>query len=412
MSLLRAFDFNAQVKKFNQVVENKISTFITAEKFFNAVYSIALKNPNAKFEIVSLESDFIKFGSDITMALTKAGVEYSVFLIDTDDVNFEKPEEVFAIKNCEIIVLGGKDFISYARFYASNTNGGCHALLTEPYVEGLLGNKVTVPDGGFFKSITVSPLKTLVLDKDVISKARGNKIAYAYIKSIGKLIALIEYKLSILCGAKQMDKVHYDRARLLVTLLSQINTFKKPIEIIVYCSLTASQILASSNVLSCAGNEKIAHAIELINKDFIKCDVAMTAFIKTAKLYHAFFTNDLTDLPSVADYNGDISLLCKISGKDKEYFYSLLKIPSKERKKLLAKLINLTRADFLKETSVIISMLDGVQKTFLALKKTNESLSTIKYPIVKESLKLAPYLTSEVTVLSLCRDFGVINLAK
>ena len=209
-----------------------------------------------------------------------------------------------------------------------------------------------------------------------------------------------------------MDKEHFDRARLSVTLLSQINSFNKPIEFIAYCSLISAQILASSNVLLDGGNERVAHAIELINKDFSKGDVALTAFIKTAKLYHAFFTNDLTDLPSVADYNGDISLLCKISGKDKEYFYSLLKIPSKERKKLLAKLINITRGDFLKETSAIIKILDSVQKTFLSLKKANETVATIKYSIVKEGLKLAPYLTSEVTVLALCRDFGVINLAK
>lgn len=408
---MRSFDFNLQIKKFNAAIEKNSSTVITADGFFNAVTRIAKNNAGCKYTVVSLESDFLKFGGEVTAALSDCNAEYSVYLINADDLNFEKPEEIFSISDSETIIIGGKDLISYVLFYASK-NGNCHALLTEPYVEGLLGGKVTVPDGKFFKSVDVITLKTVVLDKNVISKANGNKIAYAYVKCVGKSIFLIDYKLAVLSGKKVLDKTRYDMARLAVTLISALNTFKNPIDVITYCSVVTAEVLARSDVLSCGGNDLIARVIELTENTINKGDVAILAFLQAAKIYHAFFVNDFTDLVSVADYNGDVALLSKISGKSERYFYNLLKIPSAERKKLLAKLINLTRSDFVKQTSDVLRAAEVIKNNYYNLKKDKESQVNYKYALVKEAVKLSTYLTSETSVLTLCRDFGFLNLAK
>ena len=109
----RAFDFKSQINKLNNVFKGEISTVITATKVFDAVFSIAEKGKTLKYEVVSLESDYLKYGASVTSALKKAGVEFSVFLINANELDFAKPEEVFSVKNSQVIIIGGKDIISY-----------------------------------------------------------------------------------------------------------------------------------------------------------------------------------------------------------------------------------------------------------------------------------------------------------
>lgn len=412
METKRVFNFDLQVNKLNAVFKNKINTEITADKAYNAVFSIAQNAGGASFEIIALEKDFVKFGDGIVSALKKAGVEYSVLLISVTDLNFTKPQKIFGLKSSEVIILGGKDLISYALFYASYQTENIHAVLTEPYVEGLLGNTVTVPDGGFVKVITVSKLKTLILDKSIINKADANSISYAYIKCISKLVALIDYKLALLIGSKVLNKEYYDRSRLAVTLVSNINSFSNYVEVLAYASLLNAEVLHSSNVLLDGGQRHVAHAIELQLPAEDKGNVAYVAFDRVVKLYHAFFTNDLTDVVSVANYNGDISLISKISGKDVSYFYDKLKIPSAKRKDMLSKLISLTRNGFLKETTVALTSLADIKSNYCKFKKQKQNVINFKYAHLKNGVELASYLSSETTVLTLLRDFGVLNLLK
>lgn len=408
----RAFDFKSQINKLNNVFKGEISTVITATKVFDAVFSIAEKGKTLKYQVVSLESDYLKYGASVTSALKKAGVEFSVFLINANELDFAKPEEVFSVKNSQVIIIGGKDIISYVLFYVSKNNQGCHAVLTEPHAEGLLGKLVTVPDGGFVKVIDVEPLKTIILDKDIINKASGKSVAYAYIKSVGKAVALIDYKLALLVGSKKLDKIHYDRARLAVTLISKINEYENFNEVLAYASILIAEVLASSNVLTTGGQMDVAHALELVYPNGDKSNIAYVAIDRTIKLYHSFFVNDLSNLFSVADYNGDVSLLSKVSGKDASYFLNLLKIPTEKRRKLLNKLFALTKNDFIKETSALIKILPQIKSCYLLLKKEREGALNIKYAIIKNGITLAPYLSDAVSVLSTMRDFGVLALAK
>ena len=138
----RTFDFDSQINRLNDVFKGEINTKITADKVYNAVFSVAEKSGGAEFEIIAHENDFIKHGDGIISALKDAGVKYSVLLISVADLNFTKPKKIFGLKSSEVIILGGKELISYALFYSSAKTKNVHAVLTEPYAEGLLGNSV------------------------------------------------------------------------------------------------------------------------------------------------------------------------------------------------------------------------------------------------------------------------------
>ena len=411
MTEKRVFDFETQLNKLQAVFNKNINTEIMASKTYDAVFSVAENSGGSEFEVVALEKDFLKHGEGIVRALKDAGVKYSVLLFSVADLNFTKPKKIFGLKSSEIIILGGKELISYALFYASNNTKNVHAVLTEPYVEGLLGNTVTVPDGGFVKVITVSKLKTLIFDKTILAKSNSNAVAYSYIKCAGKLITLIDYKLDLLIGEKTLQREHYDRARLAIALINNIKTFANPIEVLAYASLLNAEVLASSNVLTGGGQRNIAHALELQLPTADRGDVALVSLDRAIKLYHAFFVNDFSSVLSVADYTGDVNKISKISNKDSAYFYSNIKIPSVKRKNMLSKLISLTRAGFIKETSQLMSILLDVKKNYMRF-KGQKTVTNFKYVQLKNAVQLAPYLTSETTVLTLLRDFGVLNTLK
>ena len=166
-----------------------------------------------------------------------------------------------------------------------------------------------------------------------------------------------------------------------------------------YASLLNAEVLYSSNVLLDGGQSHVAHAIELQLPAEDKGNVAYVAFDRVVKLYHAFFTND-------------ISLISKISGKDVSYFYDKLKIPSAKRKDMLSKLILLTRNGFLKETTVALTSLADIKSNYCKFKKQKQNVINFKYAHLKNGVELASYLSSETTVLTLLRDFGVLNLLK
>ena len=408
---LKQLNFNAQINKLTAVIGSKINTVITAGKAQSEVFNIAKNSPNSVFEIIARESDFIRFGDVITSSLKTAGVKYSVFLIPEGTLNFDKPNEVFGSKSAEVIVLGGKNLISYALFYASQKTQNFHAVLTEPYVEGLLGNSVTLRDGGYVKVVPVSKLKTLILDKTIISKSSATATAYSYIKCAGKFVQLIDYKLAVLTGEKRFNKEDYDRARLAATLTANIKSFSNPVEVLTYASLLNAVILVDSNLFDGGGHGLVSHALELIIPDADEGDLGFIALDRLIKLYHAFFVNDLTNILSVADYNADVALLSKISGKPTEFFYNNLKIPSEKRRLLLIELIKKTKNQFVVETQTALKVLGEIKANYLAFKK-QKSILNLKYAVIKQGVTLAPYLDSKITVLTLLRDFGVLKTAK
>ena len=54
----RAFNFDEQVNKLSKVFKGKINTEVTADKTYNAVFSVAEKSGGAEFEIIALGTEF------------------------------------------------------------------------------------------------------------------------------------------------------------------------------------------------------------------------------------------------------------------------------------------------------------------------------------------------------------------
>ena len=136
----------------------------------------------------------------------------------------------------------------------------------------------------------------------------------------------------------------------------------------------------------------------------------MLAFDKLVKVYHMFFNNDFSDLLSVPDYNTDIYILEKTTGKSGSYFRKNLKIPSEKRRRLINALIYKTRDSFLNETSSILSVLSPIVKIYNGLNNQNEEKlekPVINYDMVKNSLALCSYFSSKTTIATLCRDMGL-----
>ena len=121
------------------------------------------------------------------------------------------------------------------------------------------------------------------------------------------------------------------------------------------------------------------------------------------------FSNDLSDLLSVPDYEGDLLTLEEFSGYERAHFYKNLKIPSEKRRKLINMLLDKTRDDFKKETTVILSVLPSVIKIYSQL--NGKKRQTISYKQTKNAVNLGSYLTDRTSVLTLCRDLGILKCA-
>ena len=91
------------------------------------------------------------------------------------------------------------------------------------------------------------------------------------------------------------------------------------------------------------------------------------------------------------------------------YFYKNLKIPSERRRKLIALLMQKTRDDFKRETTLILSVLPSIIKIYDKL--NNKERKTISYKQIKNAVCLGAYLTDKTSTLTLCRDEGILKCA-
>jgi hypothetical protein len=105
-------------------------------------------------------------------------------------------------------------------------------------------------------------------------------------------------------------------------------------------------------------------------------------------------------------------LLSETANAPADEFLQNLKIPSENRYKLLRKLIGVTRSGFLKEVTEVLTSLKGIKNTYLKYKNVPENNVAVKYAILKNAITVAPYLSKTTSILTLMRDFGVLNTAK
>ncbi len=403
----KRFNFNIEMQKcLSENMWDTCPEFSTAN-LYDAVYSIALKMASKPVDLVSLESDYLKYGSTISKALKDADVKVNTLLIEDADFYHMHTKGFFSFSGGQVIVLGSSHLLSLTLYYASRQNVSCHAILTEPNFEMLLSSKIKIVLNGVPVYVDVNPFKTIICDLEVLTKASKESVAESYIRTVSKLLTLTDYKLRVFTDGLKFNKVVYDSVKKAIALALNVNSYENYKEVLIYAQLVMAKAYANSEVLTDGGVELFCDTLGVFAPDFSYRDRLMMAFNKLVKVYHMFFNNDFSNLLSVPNYNADIFILEKTTGKSGGYFRKNLKIPSERRRTLINALIYKTREGFLKETSAMLSVLSPIVKIYEGLNKQNKEKPIINYDMVKNSLTLCSYFSNKTSILTLCRDMGI-----
>ena len=292
--------------------------------------------------------------------------------------------------------------MSAVRYCLSTCTAKYYAVPSTPCIENILSTNISVKNGGFVK-----PFEKVIVDEAIISKADLSYFAKSYISTMSKLTALIDYKINCFLSGTPVDEEVFSLTKQAVNTVAKLTSYENFKSAI----LGAQIILASlgGNVFDGSGVEVIKNCLTTLDTSLSDSQKTLIAFEKTAKIYHMYFSNDFSSLLSVPDYESDILELEKTTGKSRAYFYKNLKIPSERRRKLIALLMQKTRDDFKRETTVVLSVLPSIIKIYNKLNNTErESLS---YKKIKNAVCLGAYLTDKTSTLTLCRDEGILKCA-
>ena len=405
----KLFNYNLEMQNcFSENIGDNIPEFCTAN-LYDAVYSLALKFAKKKVDFVSLESDYLKFGSVITKALKDASVEINTLLIEDSEFYHVHSKGFFTFTGGEVVVLGSSHLLALTAYYATMQKIPCNAVLTEPNFESVLSSKMQILLNGVPLVVDVTPFKSVVCDMEIINKCSRESLSESYIRTVSKLITLIDYKLRVYTDRVTFNKDYYDKVKRAIQLVIAINNYQNPKEVLVYAQAVIAKVNAESDMLIDGAVELFGDTLGIFAPDFTYGDRLMLAFSKLVKIYHMFFNNDFSDLISLPDYNQDIFLLEKSTGKSGKYFRKKLKIPSERRLQLLNALLFKTKDAFKKETSSLLSVLFAIEKIYSGLNKPSREKAVINYDMIKNSLTLCTYFSDKSSVLTLCRDMGILR---
>ncbi len=405
----KVFDYKVEMQNcFSINTGDSLPKFIT-DSLYDAVYAIALKVADKKMDFVCLESDFLRFGGIVKKALKDAETEVNVLLVEDSEFYHAHLKSFFSSSTNEVIVIGSSNLLAITAYYASMQKIPCHAVVTEPNFENVLSSKMPMLLNGVPVDAEVIPFKTVICDIEVINKAPRESLAESYIRTVSKLLTLIDYKLRVYTDGVSADKTLYTEIKNVIQKVILINTYQNPKEVLIYAQAVIAKINALSDMLKEGGVELFCDTLGVFFPNLSYGDRLMMAFSKLVKVYHMFWNNSFDDLISLPDYNADIFLLEKTTGKNGSYYRKKLKIPSEKRRILINALISKTKDGFLKETSSLLSVLYSVEKIYSGLNKTAKDKPPIKYEIIKNSLTLCTYFSDKTSILTLCRDMGILR---
>lgn len=411
MAEKKIFNYNEKIQNCFSLNTGDLPEFSTAS-LYDAVYALALKVENKSVDLVCLESDYSRLGVTVTKAFKDAETEVNVLLIEDSEFYHVHSKNFFTFSGGEVIAMGGSQLLALTAYYATMQNKSCHAIITEPSFENVLSKSMQILLNGVPVSVDVTPFKTVVCDIDVIKKSSRESVAESYIRTVSKLLTLVDYKLRVYTDGVKFDKENYDAIKNAIQLVISLNNYQNPKEVLVYAQAVIAKINAVTDIVKEGSVELFCDCLGIFSPDFSYGDRLMMAFSKLVKIYHMFWGNDFSDLISLPDYNADIFLLEKSTGKTGAYFRKKLKIPSERRRNLLNALIYKTKDGFFKETSALLSILFAIEKIYSGLNKTSREKPVVKYDIIKNSLSLCTYFSDKTSSLSLCRDMGILRCLK
>ena len=134
-------------------------------------------------------------------------------LFENKDYGHVKNKSFFNFNGDIVIVVGNMDLISITSHYASIQNKEVYAVLTEPCSEYLLLNKARIPANGIYATVDVTPIKCLIYDIGILSKASNEAYQESFINVISKLVTLIDYKFRVLITGREFNEKSYQRIK-------------------------------------------------------------------------------------------------------------------------------------------------------------------------------------------------------
>ena len=362
-------------------------------------------------EVVVSEKNFKQIGSFVVEEIKKQTPTVNALLVDGEHFTASSFKSLIDKNAKAVIVIGGCDLLSYIRYYSSLLKIDCYAIPTTPLLENLINPKVILKTKNLPATVDAVQFKCVIIDEAVILKGDRSEFAEAYLSTMGKLTSLIDYKINSFLTNEKINAELFNLVKQAINKSASLSLYENHKSVIIYSQLLLALVNNKSTILNGSGFEVVDTALSLFAPNLSGGERKWIAFQKTAKIYHMYFSNDFSELLSVANYEEDLELLEQVTNKNRAYFSKNLKIPSERRRNLINILMHKTSKDFKSETSLILSLLFGIKKTYQKLESAFVKKQTASYKQIKNAITVSPYLSQKIGVLTLCRDMGILKCA-
>ena len=404
----KAFDFKSEISKNLNLVGLPPEVFLGS--FKDGLFEVCKNFTQGKIEVVMAEKDFKRVGSSIVECIKALGVGVQLLLIEDKDFSYSAVKTSFNASLGGCVAIGDKYLLSAVRYYSSLYGTPCYAILLTPSFDKVLVENVYLKTKGLTAVLKAEKFKKVIVDSELILKAKSEAFAEAYAVSVSKLTALIDYKINCFLNGKIVDENLFKLVKNGVNLALAYPSYERGKLAII----SSQTLLALANGVSdeflASGVECISTALSVYAHEVKDCKKAFISFEKTVKLYHLFFSNDFSDLLSVPDYYADVEVLEKDFKRDRAFFMKNVKVPSEKRRKLITLLLEKTASGFKAETTAIFKALSGIKRAYSSMLGVCGD-GNVSYKQIKNSVTAGTYLTDKQSVLTLMRDLGVLQCA-
>ncbi len=382
-------------------------TKIAVSPLSDAVFSVS-KNLLGKITIILERKTYEKLKKIIDKSLVSYKGEKDYLIVEESEENLITKTNI-SLKDSTLLVVGGEKLIVKSVNLAKKIKADIYSFLIEPNVEYIFCKRAKAFNLGLPYFIDLELIKNIYIDLDLMSTTEDYTFSVCYIKAVSQVISLIDYKIKCLTTNKEYDFENYS---LLKTAINKALTFSKYTnkrEVLIYSNILIALIKANSELLIDSAVELFQSTLKTFCVDLKEGERYLISFLKLGSLYHFYFNNDFSSYLLSCNYNKDIEELSKNTKISSNYFIKNLKIPTLKRHKLIQELKNKVSKAFLNETSAILKIQELVRKTYFAISSKNKNY-LVKKEQVKKALKFSTYFSDKITLLTIIRDEGLLNL--
>ena len=341
----------------------------------------------------------------------------SVVINKRFDNSLENISALFAIDD----VLGGvivsdSDLISVATYFSSIKNVPLIIMPKSCDVENILAGEVSINFRGKKEKIAVTNKRYVVINKSLLKNAEQKSNAVAFSGIASGIIAIIDYRVKGIVADKWLCRESYDIVRACITDAMNVLKFKKQIVSLklleIKIKLSIAEYFTGGEFFGGSGGNLVADFLEASGKEvFSTSERRFLAAYKLIDIYNMFFTKEYDNLLALPDYVLRAKNCGEITGENQfkclERIRKIAVNPTHIQEKL-----SLHKEKLASETQRFSSI---KEKLFLVYKKLGgdeKLLSNYTSTELRKAIYHAPDSGKTVSVLSLIRDVGILELLK